>query len=125
MANTPEGKVKDKVKGILKGYGAYYHMPVQNGMGAPTLDFIGCYYGHFFSIETKAPGKSPTPRQELTIKDMTHAGAAVFVIDGDIKGLDAWLKTVKTLYHPDGITGDQQAGRQSKVRAASLICGGE
>jgi hypothetical protein len=103
MANTPEGKVKDKIKAVLKGYHAYYHMPVQNGMGSPTLDFTGCYYGHFFGIEAKAPGKVPTKRQELTIKSMTDAGAVVFVIDGDMHMLDAWCKTIKCKYEGDGV----------------------
>ena len=94
---TPEGKVKDKVKKLLKEAGAYYHMPVQNGMGAPTLDFVGCHQGNFFAIETKAPGKKPTPRQEQTIADMRRARAAVFVVDGSeetVASLRAWLAVV-------------------------------
>lgn len=94
MANTPEGKVKDKVKELLKEHGAYWHMPVQNGMGAPTLDIIGCHHGFFFAVETKAPGKKPTPRQNLTIKKMRDAGATVFVIDGDNTHLDRWLRYI-------------------------------
>ncbi len=62
MANTPEGKVKDKIKKMLKEHGAYFHMPVQNGMGAPTLDFVGCYCSHYFAIEAKAPGKNEFPQ---------------------------------------------------------------
>lgn len=91
---TPEGKTKAAVKVVLKTYGAYCHMPVMNGMGAPTLDFIGCHAGLFFAIETKAPGKLPTPRQSLTIANMAKTGAKVFVIDG-AKGLEElgqWLK---------------------------------
>ena len=80
---TPEGKVKEQVKKLLKQHGAYYHMPVQNGMGAPTLDFVCCIKGRFFAIETKAPGKKPTPRQELTMTQMADAGAAVFVVRDD------------------------------------------
>jgi hypothetical protein len=82
---TPEGKVKALTKRLFKelqreGYPLYYHMPVQNGMGAPTLDFVGCANGAFFAIETKAPGKNPTARQESTIKAMRDAGAEVFVV---------------------------------------------
>ena len=79
---TPEGKVKELVKRALKAAGAYYHMPVQNGMGAPTLDFIGCHKGTFIAVETKAPGKKPTPRQVLTIEAMRESGALVYVVDG-------------------------------------------
>lgn len=82
MALTPEGKVKVKISAMLKAAGAYYHMTVQNGMGAPSLDYVGCYKGRFFAIEAKAPGKKPTPRQEGTIKTIRAAEGVVFVIDG-------------------------------------------
>jgi hypothetical protein len=95
MANTPEGKVKDAVKKMLKGFGAYFHMPVQAGYGAPTLDFIGCHRGKFFAIETKAPGKTPTPRQLLTIREMEAARAITFVIDDTVcRDLKFWLNAV-------------------------------
>lgn len=92
MAQTPEGKVKNKVKKILDKYGAYYFMPVQTGFGAATLDILACYKGEFFAIETKAPGKKPTARQELTIERMEKAGATVFVIDGDTDALERFLE---------------------------------
>lgn len=106
MARTPEGIVKDKVRKLLAtfdvagkdGYGRLYsHWPVQNGMGNPTLDCIGCYYGVYFAVETKAPGKTPTPRQQLTIKQMLASGAAVFVIDGDegVEQLRRGLEMIK------------------------------
>ena len=94
---TPEGKMKAAVKKALLPYRQfgelYSHWPVLNGMGEPTLDCVGCYRGHFFAIETKAPGKKPTPRQLQTIAKMEDAGAAVFVID-DVAGvlaLQRWL----------------------------------
>jgi hypothetical protein len=71
---TEEGKLKDKVKAFLNERGAYYHMPVPSGYGSPTLDFVGCYRGYFFAIETKAPGKRPTPRQCATMQSMQNAG---------------------------------------------------
>ena len=94
MTQTPEGKVKDAIKKYLKSVGAYYHMPVQSGMGAPTLDFVGCYKGFFFAIEAKAPGKKPTARQKLTIKEMEAAGAGVFVIDGNLSALVRFFMVV-------------------------------
>lgn len=82
--STPEGKVKDRVKKLLKSFKCiYYHMPVQNGMGAPSLDFICCVRGYYLAIETKAPGKKPTPRQELTIAAITQAQGFVFVVSDD------------------------------------------
>lgn len=93
MATTPEGKVKDAIKRVLKESEAYYHMPVQNGMGKPSLDFVGCYYGLYFAIEAKAPGKKPTERQQETIQMITKAGGIVFVIDGPegVEELRGWL----------------------------------
>lgn len=88
---TPEKKIKEKVKKLLKEKGVYYHMPVQMGYGAPSLDFICCYYGIYFAIETKAPGKKLTPRQEDTKKRINAAGGRVFIIDGDLDELESWL----------------------------------
>ena len=93
---TPEGRVKDGVKMVLAKYKVYYHCPVQNGMGAPSLDFIGCHVGHYFGIETKAPGKRPTPRQLITMANITRCGGKIFVIDGTDKtdtynDLDEWI----------------------------------
>ena len=99
MASTPEGKVKAKVKAAFKylmheGYGLFYHMPVQNGMGAPILDFVGCKLqtitpemvgktvGLYFAVETKAPGGKATERQLQTMADIQKAGGATFVYDG-------------------------------------------
>lgn len=85
MASTPEGKIKDKVKKMLATFGdkVYSHWPVMNGMGSPTLDCIVCAWGVYIGIETKAPGKNPTPRQVLTMTQMTNAGGLVFVISNE------------------------------------------
>jgi hypothetical protein len=91
---TPEGRVKEKVKRLLKRAGAYWHMPVQNGLGAPSLDFVGCHNGKFFAVETKAGTKQPTPRQAHTIETMQRAGAQVFVVN-EVEGmpeLEFWLE---------------------------------
>jgi len=110
MAMTPEGKVKDQVKTCFRhmkqelGMEIYHHMPVQNGMGAPTLDFIVCIprvitqdmvgqrIGEFHAIETKAPGGKPTERQLMTIADIEAAGGRVHVYDGSRRDeFAAWL----------------------------------
>lgn len=80
--STPEAKVKNRVKAMLKEHEPYLwqHWPVQAGYGKPCLDCHGVYNGYYFAIETKAPGKHPTPRQQLTIEELVHAGARVFVI---------------------------------------------
>lgn len=101
---TPEGKVKAAVKKVLKGADAYYHCPVMNGMGAPALDFhvcvpvtitqdmVGGRVGVYVGIETKAPGKTFTPRQLLTAREITEAGGEVFLVDGNLDNLNKWLE---------------------------------
>lgn len=78
---TPEGKVKEALKKALKACGAYYHFPVQNGMGAPSLDCIVCYKGVYCAIETKASGKKPTARQTVTMEAIRAAGGTALYID--------------------------------------------
>lgn len=90
---TPEGRVKYRVKSFLRARKAYWHCPVQNGMGAPALDFMhvtipGC---PIIAIETKAPGKELTVRQQRTKKDIEAAGGTVFVIDGNLEELELWI----------------------------------
>ena len=96
MPVTPEGKIKDLVKRVLRRYNVYWHMPVQNGLGAPSLDFVCCCNSKYFAIETKAPGKKPTVRQLKTISDIKFARGKVFVIDGDVglEELERWLEEV-------------------------------
>jgi hypothetical protein len=93
---TPEGRVKARVKRLLEKYGAYWHMPVQNGMGAPSLDFIGCHAGRFYGIEAKAGNKPPTDRQRAVMERIEAAGGAVFLINGETgEGqLENWLALV-------------------------------
>ncbi|KKM92690.1 hypothetical protein LCGC14_1215890 [marine sediment metagenome] len=84
MSHAPrpikEERVKGRVKKLLSKYNAYFFMPVQSGFGAAALDFQGCHQGRFFAVETKAPGKHLTARQEL-IRDMIErAGGTVFVV---------------------------------------------
>lgn len=83
---TPEGKVKEKVKKVLIEFGAYFHMPVQNGMGKPSLDFVCCHKGRFLAIETKTEKGKLTLRQQATIDEMQKAGAIVLVIRGESDG---------------------------------------
>ena len=82
MAATPEGRVKNAVKKVLNERGVYYYMPVSNGfgrVGAP--DFICCYRGHFFGVETKAPGceRNTTPNQDREKAAIEAAGGISIV----------------------------------------------
>jgi hypothetical protein len=81
---TPERKVKNLVRDLLKVYGAWQYWPVSNGMGVHGIpDCIACYNGFFISIETKAPGKKPTALQVMQGTKITEAGGVWLVIDGE------------------------------------------
>jgi hypothetical protein len=92
---TPENKVKAMVRKVLDEFAEYnsvdgysvttpkQYWPVPSGFGASDLDCIVCYYGCYIAIETKSPGKDPTPRQNLTIAQTHGAGGKVFVISNE------------------------------------------
>ena len=93
MAMTPEGKVKLAVKKRLDAMGAYYYMPVSNGMGrVGAPDFMVCLNGRFIGVETKAPGKrgNTTPNQDRELQAIRTAGGISVVID-DVSQLDGVL----------------------------------
>ena len=81
---TPEAKVKKKVKEYLQSVGAWYYMPVSNGMGRVGCpDILVCYLGYFLAFETKAPGKikNVTPNQLREINGIQRANGLAHVVD--------------------------------------------
>lgn len=94
---TPEGKVKQKVKKVLKQYSVWDYWPVPSGFGRRTVDVLGLYYGHFFAIEVKRPGKEPTELQARELEDIARKGGVTFVIDGDegVGRLNDWLEQMR------------------------------
>lgn len=91
--STPEGKVKDKIKKLLKAHNVWYYMPVSMGMGQHGIpDFLCCISGHLVGIEAKAGTNKPTGLQEMQLARMHGAGATVFVINEDnTELLQTWL----------------------------------
>lgn len=82
MAKTPEAKVKDKIKGLLKQVGAYYTMPVMTGMASNgTPDFVVCHCCQFIGIEAKAAGGKPTELQKVRLREIMAAGGIALVIN--------------------------------------------
>jgi len=84
MAQTPEGRVKDAVKKLLKRHGIYFFMPMQNGMGVVGIpDIIACWDGKFLAIETKAPGKikNVSANQQNQINLIRQANGIAVVVD--------------------------------------------
>lgn len=93
MAATPESKVKDKVKKILKKWGAYYAMPIGTGFGhAGVPDFLVCFEGKFIGIECKANGGKLTALQRSNLLEIAKARGFFMVInETNVQDLDGFL----------------------------------
>lgn len=91
---TPEGKVKKLVQDALRGFHVYpfadiatgrvsahkvrgfYYMPVAGRFSVLGIhDFVGCWDGIFFSLETKAPDE-PVDATHHQVMFKLAAGAA-------------------------------------------------
>ena len=97
MAMTPEGKVKKKVKEYLQSIGAWYYMPVSNGMGRVGCpDILVCYKGLFMAFETKAPGKIAhvTANQQREIDAIQRVNGLAHVVD-DVEQVKAVIETIE------------------------------
>ena len=107
MGLTPEGRVKKKVKEYLQSIGAWYYMPVSNGMGRVGCpDILVCYKGAFVAIETKAPGKigHVTANQQREINGIQRANGLAHVVD-DVEQVKSIIQTAaqKGLSHDQNI----------------------
>ncbi len=95
-----EADVKEAVKTFLASQDRkiFYYMPVQAGYGkhgipdfvccVPTVitqDMVGTTIGVFIGIETKAPGKLPTPKQADCHAGIRAAHGVVVVVDTPAK----------------------------------------
>ena len=94
---TPEGKVKDNIKKVLKAHGAYYAMPMGTGFGnAGVPDFLVCLNGEFLGIEAKAGKGTTTALQKKNIAEIEAAGGRTLVINEDnFELLEAVLENMK------------------------------
>lgn len=93
MAKTPEVKVKDKIKAMCKEVGAYYAMPVMQGLASNgTPDFLVCHQGYFAGVEAKAGKGKPTRLQLIRLKEILEAGGSVLIINEEnLSQLKQWL----------------------------------
>jgi pantoate kinase len=82
MADTPEAKVKKKIKAILSENNVYYAMPVGSGYGNSGVpDFLCCVNGRFVAIEAKANGGKTTALQDKHLNEIKKASGTAIVID--------------------------------------------
>jgi hypothetical protein len=79
---TPEGRVKAKVKALLKKYNIYHFMPATGGYGRSGVpDIIACVRGRFLAIECKAGAGKLTALQERELATIEEAGGISYVIN--------------------------------------------
>jgi hypothetical protein len=90
---TPEGRVKNRISRLLDQYNAYRYMPVPQGYGPTTIDYLICYKGKFVGIEAKSPNGKVTSLQHNVLERIQAAGGKTFVIRGDdgLRELEQWL----------------------------------
>ena len=82
MMRTPEGKVKDRIKKLLKEYNVYYVMPVTGGFGnSGAPDFLLCMKGKFVGVECKAGKNRMTKLQELNHEHILDSGGLFFLVN--------------------------------------------
>ena len=96
---TPEGKIKQSVKNLLKQYPTWHFMPVSNGLGKHGVPDFCCVLnargkGLAFFVETKAPGKKPTALQLLCKREIEAACGKWFLVYGEesLKVLQIWIE---------------------------------
>lgn len=79
-----EGDVKKAVKKVLGSYDPnelWYFMPPANGYGRSGIpDFLGCYKGQMFAVETKFGYNDPTNNQLREMHHLTRAGSKVWIV---------------------------------------------
>ena len=96
---TPEGRVKAKVKALLKKYNIYYFMPATGGYGRSGVpDFICCAqgakskHGYFLAIECKAKGGKLTALQHRELENIKENGGIAYVVYEDgLENLEALI----------------------------------
>jgi hypothetical protein len=92
MAATPEAKVKNKIKEMLKRHKVYYAMPIGTMYGNSGVpDFLCCINGRFLAIEAKAGKGKPTALQFKNMRDIEAAGGVTAVIN------ETGLESLETL----------------------------
>jgi Holliday junction resolvase len=80
--STPEKKVKERVKTILRSEGVYFFMPATYGYGSSGVpDIVACLDGSFVGIECKANGNKPTQLQMTNLMNIAETGGIAFVVD--------------------------------------------
>jgi hypothetical protein len=94
MAQTPEGKVKDKIKKILKANNLYFAMPMGTGYGnAGVPDFLCCLNGRFLAVEAKAEDGKVSALQHRNLSDIEMGGGEAWIVNpSNLDEFEQWVK---------------------------------
>lgn len=110
MKTKSEAGVKKELKKYLESIGAWYFMPVSNGMGRHGLpDVIICHKGNFIAIECKAPGRreeenrGASALQTKEMKKICEAEGEWIIFDGEE---DDWTHLKRIIKSIDSIIPD-------------------
>ena len=96
MSQTPEAKVKAKIKAILKAHNIYYAMPIGTGYGNSGVpDFLCCVNGKFLAIEAKAGKGQATALQLKNMQAINAAGGYTCIINET--NLDLLTRALNTI----------------------------
>jgi Holliday junction resolvase len=97
VSNTPESKVKVRVKHKLDMMGIYYFMPATGGYGSSGVpDIVCCAWGKFLAIECKAGNNRTTALQDRELKRIHEAGGAALIVnEQNIDELHIILQRIK------------------------------
>ena len=90
---TPEAKVKQRIKDILKELECYSFSPIggaYSSRGVP--DIVGCLNGVFFGIEAKAGKGKTTALQDRELQRIKDAGGIALVVNEE--NLDSLKNTL-------------------------------
>ena len=120
MAQTPEGRVKDKLKKMMRRYqpDLYWFCPVQQGYGAAGLDFHCVYRGRAFFVETKAsPHHTLSKRQCATRAQAVDAGAPAFIVydQETIDKIETWILKIKLATSASAPNGRPSSSETTRV----------
>ena len=79
---TPEGKVKKRIRELLKKYPVYVVTPATGGFGMSGVpDLLICHRGRFIGVEVKAGSNKPTALQLDNLKKIIDAGGEALVVN--------------------------------------------
>lgn len=102
MSQTPEAKVKERIREVLDAIGAVYSMPIGSSYGRANMcDFVVCLPdGKYLEIEAKAYNYSNIrPNQIKKIDQVRDIGGLALVIHQDnlhdLIELIAWARNMR------------------------------